>query len=175
MRPRIETPLEIRFWSKVDIRRPGECWPWIAGNFPDGYGCFYLDGRMHGAHRIAWRLARGKIPRGKHALHHCDNPPCCNPYGKSHIYVGNHQQNMRDMYARSRRRPARGNANGARTRPDRLARGDNHYRAKLTADQVRTIRGCLDRGAKQSELARRFGVTRSLIHHIKTRLTWAHL
>lgn len=28
-----------RFWTKVDVRGPDECWPWLAA-ITDGYGRF---------------------------------------------------------------------------------------------------------------------------------------
>ena len=36
-------PLHIaRFWSKVDVGRPGVCWPWRAATNEHGYGVFRL-------------------------------------------------------------------------------------------------------------------------------------
>src|SRR5690606_32428514 len=68
-----------RFWGKVDVRGPSECWPWKASTWPSGYGQFRMDGRPTGAHRVAYAVTRGDIPAGLHVLHRCDNPPCVNP------------------------------------------------------------------------------------------------
>jgi hypothetical protein len=43
---RAET-LEERFWSKVDKRGAGECWPWRAATNDDGYGLFRMPGLEH--------------------------------------------------------------------------------------------------------------------------------
>ena len=34
-----------RFWAKVDVCGPDECWPWMAGLSGNGYGRFKLDGK----------------------------------------------------------------------------------------------------------------------------------
>ena len=39
-------------------------------------------------------------PKSVRALHRCDNPRCINP---QHLYIGNQQDNMLDMYRRGRR------------------------------------------------------------------------
>jgi hypothetical protein len=31
---------EFRFWSKVQKAGVNECWLWLAGFFPNGYGAF---------------------------------------------------------------------------------------------------------------------------------------
>gem|GEM_PF-6576504 len=31
-----------RFWSKVDIRGPNDCWEWQAKRHPRGYGVFWF-------------------------------------------------------------------------------------------------------------------------------------
>ena len=59
---------EARFWSKVDRQegpsRPGElgpCWPWLAALYGSGYGEFLVDGRLEGAHRVAFVLGDGEV------------------------------------------------------------------------------------------------------------------
>lgn len=104
-----------RFWAKVDIRTPDECWSWTAGKDDKGYGAFKYAGHMHKAHRIALRLSK-PIPRHLHALHRCGNPACCNP---AHLYAGTQSQNMLDCVAHGRhnRKKYNGGEEGIRT-PD---------------------------------------------------------
>jgi hypothetical protein len=101
--------LEERFWSKVNVRSAGECWEWTKGRHSYGYGVFY-PGRPAPqilAHRQALIFAEGQPPKdGNHALHSCDNPPCCNP---AHLYWGTHAKNMEDMADRGRASPGRSN------------------------------------------------------------------
>lgn len=96
--------LEDRFWSKVRIGEPDDCWEWTATRFPSGYGNFSMGARSQGkvgAHRVAYELANGPIPPGMDICHHCDNPPCCNP---RHLYAGSVSDNLRDAVRRGRRR-----------------------------------------------------------------------
>jgi hypothetical protein len=91
-----------RFWTKVRQGGLGECWPWQAGRFSEGYGQFNV-GRLppQGAHRIAFGLANGGIPDESNVMHTCDNPACCNP---AHLRSGSHLQNMADRKAKGRNR-----------------------------------------------------------------------
>lgn len=134
-------PLAERFWEKVDVRGPNECWPWKAGIHPQGYGTFSFEGRLHIASRIAWILTRGPIPGKLQVLHHCDNPPCCNP---DCLFLGTVADNMRDRDLKGRRTPLRGTANPL---------------AKLTDAQVAELRELYAAGAgSQRTLAERFGI-----------------
>lgn len=93
--------LKARFWSKVSIREPKECWPWIGKRDKDGYGKirnYYKEVR---AHRLSYELNIGDIPTGKVVCHSCDNPRCVNP---SHLWVGTIGDNNRDMYQKGRGR-----------------------------------------------------------------------
>lgn len=90
-------PLEIKFWKKVDRRGPDECWKWTGAINQAGYGAF---GNNH-AHRTSYEITYGPIPDGLFILHKCDNPPCVNP---NHLFVGTHQDNMRDMISKGRAR-----------------------------------------------------------------------
>jgi hypothetical protein len=93
-----------RFWSKVDIQSEYECWPWLAGRFSTGYGQFKYYGKSTNAHRVAWELEYGNIPKDgygntMYVLHACDNAICCNP---KHLFLGTARDNMRDKIAKDR-------------------------------------------------------------------------
>lgn len=78
-----------RFWAKVDVRGPDECWPWKA--YADRYGRFYLNGKPKLAHRIAYILTYGYTDLD--VLHKpvvCHNPLCCNP---RHLLSGDSEEN----------------------------------------------------------------------------------
>lgn len=78
-------PMLDRFWSKVDRRGPGDCWPWQGQRLPAGYGVFTVGSGSKGttrhlvAHRVAYEAISGDIPSGLHIDHLCRNPPCVNP------------------------------------------------------------------------------------------------
>jgi hypothetical protein len=78
----------------------GGCWIWRRARMGEGYGIFKLRGIVHYAHRVAYRLFHGRIPKGRIICHHCDTPACVRP---QHLYAGNHSTNMQDAYARGRR------------------------------------------------------------------------
>ena len=104
-----------RFWAKVDVREPDECWPWLAcitaRNTPmGGYGQFHVgfDGDHRRvrimAHRMAYQLMYGDIPPGAEIDHTCHDPQvcqegrlcphrrCCNP---RHMAAVTHSENMK--------------------------------------------------------------------------------
>lgn len=146
--------LKTRFWAKVDRTDLFDCWLWTATRIQQGYGHFYIAGRLDLAHRVAYELTIGPIPAGLCVLHHCDNPPCVNP---AHLWLGTKADNMADCRAKGRR-------------PD--VRGENNSRAKLTEENVREIR--------QDDrvgwiIAAKYGVSFNTINHIRSRRTWAHI
>lgn len=143
---------EARFWAKV--RRAGDvdCWLWTAGVFRNGYGQFRIqlpgaEGKQKTvlAHRVAFQLSHGSIPVGAHILHSCDNRRCVNP---AHLFDGDHTANMRDAAAKGR-----------------LAVPHQNAQAVSDAD-VRTILSLVASGAKQCDVAKRYGVTPSHISQL---------
>lgn len=132
---------EAHFWAGVD-RGGGEesCWPWTRGCFDSGYGDF--GGER--AHRVAYTYAYGPISKGRHVLHGCDNPPCCNP---RHLRAGTQVENARDCVERGR------STNWGRH--NNYARGERHGRAKLTDAQVAELRAT---PGTLREVARKFGI-----------------
>lgn len=82
-------------------RMPNGCLEWQLFCDNNGYGWVRRRGIRNSyiyAHRYAWLLEYGQWPEPQ-ALHHCDNPPCCDI---SHLYEGTQQDNIEDMIARGR-------------------------------------------------------------------------
>lgn len=52
-------------------------------------------------------------------------------------------------------------------------RGENHPSSKLTVDQVRNIRACMQSGVSPTKLARAIGVSVSMLYKIKSGDRWA--
>jgi len=153
---RRQKPLEDRFWTKVDVRSPEECWLWQGSINDDGYGAFWVADRIRLAHRISWTLANKRpIPDGLNILHKCDVRACCNP---NHFFLGDHADNRRDC-----------------TEKQRTAKGENHGRALLTEDQAREILIRNKAGESQRILAAAYGVSRSSIKHLLKGRNWKSL
>lgn len=136
-----------RFWSRVE--KTETCWLWRAPRSKWPYGVFHADGRSVGAHRYAYELEHGSIPKGKFVCHHCDNPGCVRP---DHLFLGTQRENLADMWAKGRG-----------------AVGDRSGVAKLTDEQVREIRTKRANGVNNRTLAREYGVTIEHISGIVTR------
>lgn len=151
-----------RFWAKVDKRGPDECWEWKASKFYNGYGHFYFI-RANGksdqlSHHYAWELHFGEIPRGYHVLHRCDNPGCVNP---KHLFLGTHQDNMKDMDKKGRRKNIR---------------GISCPWSKLKETDILEIRNIYaTQPIAMKEIAKRYNVTEPTIHSIIHGKTWVHV
>lgn len=93
--------LEERFWKFV--KKTSGCWLWTGHtNTHGGHGQIAIEGKKQWpAHKAAYLIYRGSIPRGKKILHTCDNPICVR---KEHLYPGTNADNTRDMMTRGRNR-----------------------------------------------------------------------
>ena len=92
-------PKQTPFWENVAVGDPNDCWEWEASSGYNGYGQYRHNGKMTGAHRVAWNLTHGTIPDGLQVLHHCDNPSCVNP---AHLWLGTQRDNIHDMIRKGR-------------------------------------------------------------------------
>lgn len=163
------SPLQVEaFWQRVD--KSGECWVWTAARQKFGYGILRFEKRGWLAHRVAFLLTNGPITDGLCVLHHCDNPPCCNP---AHLFLGTVIDNNKDRDAKGRNR-----ANVGKTMaryPHRRARGERQGSARLTAEAVRDMRDRVAGGELRSDLAKAYGVSWTTVDKAVKRLRWAHV
>jgi len=142
--------LKDKFWSHVDIKLKNECWNWKKSLDINGYGKF---GAYKKAHRVAYKLTYGKIPKGKIVMHKCDNPACCNPH---HLRLGTQQDNVTDMINKNRQ-----------------CKGENVQNSKLTKIKVDRIRKMYKSGKySQQEIGTKFGITQSHIGRIIRHVRW---
>src|SRR3990167_4061840 len=160
-----------RFWSKVDRSGgPDACWPWLKGRMYYGYGLFFIrkgKGKVinKSAHRSAWELTHGAIPKGLFVLHSCDNPPCCNP---SHLRLGTQADNIKDCIERGRNAP-----NAIRFAHQELKRrqevGIPRGNGKLNTEQIIEIRRRYSHGEPMSSIARRYGIRYQSVYAVVKR------
>ncbi len=137
-----------RFWSKV--KKTEHCWFWVGTVTKWGYGQFSTVDRRFAAHRYSYSLAHGSIPDGLFVCHSCDNRNCVNP---AHLWVGTAQENMTDMQIKGRGyHPC----------------GEGAANAVLSTKQVAAVRGLLEVGMPQREIAAAFGVSQTCVSDIKT-------
>jgi hypothetical protein len=109
------------------------------------------------SNRLACIETYGSIPDGLFVLHICDNRKCCNP---KHLYLGTHQDNIKDMVDRGR-----------------SLSGENNNQSKLTEESVLKIRELYSTGNyTYKELGQIFGGRGiGTIFDVIKRKTWKYL
>lgn len=142
-----------RFWKNV--KKSKDCWEWLGQKDYCGYGVIKFREKTIKAHRIAFELATGKSPIGLCVLHRCDNPGCVNP---KHLYLGTPKDNAMDRMRKGRGGNLKGEHNG---------------RAKLSLEQIETIRDLFSTGAySKVKLGKIFGVSDAQIGNIVRGIHW---
>ena len=154
--PRTQEQFREHFLSQAMPEPNTGCSLW-TGATTRGYGSVRRHGRALYAHRVAYELFVGPIPDGMHVLHHCDTPPCVNP---EHLFLGTDADNIQDMDRKGRRV---------------TRKGELHPRARLTEDDVRTIRSRVAAGETKASLSREHGVDETTVGRIVCRKNWAHV
>lgn len=97
--------INTRFWDKVIISTPKECWKWSGVTDGAGYGMIHLDSnnkKCIKVHRLSYELHNGILKKGMVIMHTCDNPVCVNP---NHLKQGTQKDNMRDCSRKGRLNP----------------------------------------------------------------------
>lgn len=159
-----------RFWDKVDVRGPDECWEWTGSDMgKPGYGKIQFQGKTVGVHRVVLCLSVGNPPPGKPwAIHSYRNRKCVNP---KHLGWGTPSKNNGEDKKRDGVVP-RGDKHGSRTHPERLSRGESHYETHLTNVDIRAIRRD---SRKQSLIAHQYGISQANVSRIQLRKIWKHV
>ena len=148
--------LRERFEIKVELVPFSTCHWWTAYTDSKGYGTFRGKSEKQRAHRVAYELYNGPIPKGLLVLHKCDNPSCVNPV---HLFLGTQADNMKDMCDKGRQNKTKGeHANGS----------------KLTDIEVRKIKK-FKKTISYVEMAKIFGTSKSHLHRILTNQSWEHI
>lgn len=121
----------------------------------DGYGHIWANGKTSRVHVEAYRLWVGPIPEGMHVTHKCNVRRCFEP---THLEAGTNQQNS-----------------DYRVACGRASKGETHPKAKLTTDQVVSIRQSVAAGASMRGLASAYDVSYIAIRDIVLRKNWKHV
>lgn len=138
--------LEKRFWRQV--QKTDFCWEWQGTRNALNYGHFRIRHKTAKAHRVAWMICNGDIPKGLFICHACDNPPCVNP---AHLWIGTELENIKD-----------------RDTKKRVAHGEKHYNCKLSDADILTI---FNAKGTQKAIAEKFGIDQSWVSDIKNKKT----
>ena len=98
--PSYPKPVEPRFQKFLPKnKKPDECWVWQGSRRRDGYGQLSVNAKPAAAHRVAYELYVGPIPKGLEIDHLCNNGRggCVNP---KHLEPVTHAENGLRRYQR---------------------------------------------------------------------------
>lgn len=150
-------PLIDRLIPNLYLGERDECWPWQGARSKHGYPVVWGDGKNHLAHRRIYEMFYGlpfySLTPSQVVMHKCDRPSCCNPL---HLKLGTQLENTADRDKKGRQK---------------APKGERHGMSKLTADQVLEIRSA----PSAAGLAKKYGVSRSLIFQVRANKIWTHV
>ena len=158
--PAISTP--ARFWSKVQKGGSDDCWPYV-GATSCGYGHVSFQRKTWRAHRLAFALTHGGIPKneaqhhGTVIMHTCDNRRCCNP---AHLVAATQGENLADMRAKGRE--------GYHGLP-----GSRNSNASVTQEHVRSIEALRESGLSARKIGGKVGLSTTTVAMIIRGEHWA--
>jgi len=150
----IKTPQD-RIMENILVNTETGCWEWQGRIEVTGYGGLSYKDKTQRAHRFAYTVFKGPIPKGMYVCHHCDVRHCVNP---DHLFPGSHKDNMRDMTGKGRQ-----------------ACGEENGQSKLTNAGVLQIRTRVRGGESQVSVAKDVGISTSVINNIVKGKTWKWL
>lgn len=130
-----------RFVSKSKPAKGG-CIEFTGFVKPDGYGWFWYNGTQCYAHRMAWQLTYGVIPKGLCVLHHCDNRKCVNA---RHLFLGTQVDNLEDCRKKGR----------ART-----------HHVALSKEEIEQVRELKDQRVPYQVIQKQFDIGRTTVYRI---------
>jgi hypothetical protein len=141
-------------WSKVDVKNPDDCWPWIGSVTENGYGRTWINDKGYYAHRVIFNLANPNMielsaPKNKKAqgflMHTCDNRICCNP---NHLRVADLRENNLDARVKGR---------------VKHKSGGEHHRSVFTNEQIEKIVFLRQNGATAKIIAEKLNAKKATV------------
>ena len=141
-------PLKERLKRGSRRRATTGCLIWQGTVTSQGQGRIWWKGRYASVGRLAYELAKGRLPKGTMALRRCTASLCIEP---RHLFAGSQP---------------------ALSEKIRRKRGEQHPNHKLTAAMVRRIKAWK---GSHLEAANHFGVSRKTIGLIRQGKAWAHI
>lgn len=154
----INESFKDRFFKKV--KKSSYCWNWIGAkcgkrnDMLNKYGYLTMNKIQFKAHRVSWVIHNGKIPNNLHVLHKCDNVTCVNP---SHLWLGTHQDNMRDKLKKGRN-----------------CKGSKHPRARLNEKSAKFIKNNIGK-IRIIEMSKILKVTFNTVWKVVNGYSWNHI
>lgn len=141
------------------VSRPidvNECWEWIGGKTPNGYGMFSIGKKSIHSHRFSYIHWKGEIPDKLWILHKCGIKKCVNP---AHLEVGT---------------PLKNNGDDKR-RDGTLLEGSRNPASKYTEEDIRNIRNRYANGETQTAISISTGIRQGHISDICLRKIWKNI
>ena len=144
-------PIYVRLMKNMQPVTESGCWIFTGCTTWDGYGRIRHNGEVKLAHVVSYEIFKGHIPAGLIVMHSCDVRCCINP---THLSVGSHNDNMKDMTNKGRQA---------------ILYGADNSNCKLHDDVIDEIvsRYALEK-ISQRKLASEYGVSQQLISGIIT-------
>ena len=142
--------LSARLLRRKRIIPETGCWEW-QGALTVGYGRIKVAGAVLLTHRLAYEVFVWPIHGDLHVCHRCDNRRCINP---QHLFLGTPKDNMQDCIAKGRFV-----VNG-------FPRGEKHYAARLTDQEIAEIRS-VPKGKGTNELAAKYKISARYVRQLR--------
>ena len=142
---------------KARTEEVGECWEW-SGYYGNGSPYVAHGGKMQSVRKVVAMLTGKQIAKGFFGTS-CDNPRCVNP---DHVKLRNPKAHMANMAKKA------GPSLQRRIKLQQYHRTSKRI-IKLDVEKVREIRTS---DKSHRELAEQFGVSKSLISHVRLNKLW---
>ena len=136
----------------MSVKDTDDCIPWDGSHYPNGYGTVRKGYSMVIAHREAFLNRHGYLPEV--VMHTCDNRTCINI---RHLKAGTTQSNTDDKVSKGCH-----------------LTGSQVGNSKLSESKVNEIRQ-LEGTMYQKDIAKKFGVSQTLVSKILKRVIWKHI
>lgn len=153
-----------QFYLKATKPNERECMIWLGAKDKKGYGMAAIPGyKSTRAHRLAYELENGEIPKGMFICHSCDQPSCINI---NHLWMGTPKENSQDMMNKNR---------GNLKKGMRFEFAPSRPYAKLKEEDVRIIRKRIINGETMVAIAKDYNISDRTVNDINSGKLWSSI